>query len=142
MKRIEIVHQLSDNVIYQFFPLTDLKYRNLIADCVLAELEKLNFKLTNEYGEIISYEPDEGWHKYLEQQQIKDEARDFKVVASFNPHINKLYKTKSQIICEEFLSGKSIEQLAVENTVNRSRIVQIICKERNRYLKTLSGKNE
>lgn len=41
MKRSEMVFQISDNVISSFFPNLSLKAKNLIADAVLAEVEKL-----------------------------------------------------------------------------------------------------
>lgn len=41
MKRQEMVNQISDNVITSFFPNMELSQKNLLADAMLTEAEKL-----------------------------------------------------------------------------------------------------
>jgi predicted Zn-ribbon and HTH transcriptional regulator len=44
MKRSEMIHAISDNVLSSFLPEVGLQLKNLIADCMLAEVEKLGMK--------------------------------------------------------------------------------------------------
>lgn len=40
MKRKDLVHTVSDNILSSFFPSLDLNMKNLIADAVISECEK------------------------------------------------------------------------------------------------------
>lgn len=44
MKRSDLVYQISDNVLINFYPEVSLRIRNLIADMMLAEVEKNGMK--------------------------------------------------------------------------------------------------
>lgn len=54
MKRSEMRNQISDNVISNFMTGAPLQLRNLIADCVLAEVEKYGMLPPQPYGEVVS----------------------------------------------------------------------------------------
>ena len=112
------------------------------ADNFLHTLEsELGFMRVEMYGEYertieeVPYEPEEGWDAWLEEQHKKDEARDFRVVATERQY-------RSQEIAQQFLHGKSFEQLAEQHNVTRERIRQIVAKERRRYQKSLEENNE
>lgn len=112
------------------------------ADNFLHTLEsELGFMRVEMYGEYertieeVPYEPEEGWDAWLEERDRKDQARDFKVVDTER-------QCRSQEIAQQFLHGKSFEQLAEQHKVTRERIRQIVAKERRHYQKSLEENNE
>lgn len=114
------------------------------ADNFLHTLEsELGFMRVEMYGEYertieeVPYEPEEGWDAWLEEQDRKDQARDFKVYSDGSPW------RRSQSIALDFLQGKSFEEIAEYYNVTRERVRQCVAKERRRYQKSLeenSGK--
>jgi hypothetical protein len=125
MKRSEVVNRISDNVLSSFFPSLSLQHKNLIADCMLAEVEKLGMCLCDEDGRV-PYEPEEGWDAYFTEQDRKDHLRDFSVTTDV---------TRGSKVAQQFLDGKEFDELADEHNVTRERIRQIVCKYRKKYLK-------
>ena len=141
MKRSEVVHRISDNVLSSFLPDWTLNSKNLLADVILTEIEKLGFKLTETYGDgfeselhEVPYEPEIGWEAWIIEQDKKDTARDFTVVLTPMQIEGKQEWFRSQLIAQAFLQGRSFEELAKDYNVTRERIRQIVCKERRRYL--------
>lgn len=120
-----------------------------IANDVLTHIEKLGFKLVEEYQNKydgsyfheVPYEPEEGWDAWLEEQHKKDEARDFEVRLKHGQKSIHDFD-KSQTVANLFLNGWSFEQLAQEYNVTRERIRQIVAKERRRFYTRSEGNNE
>lgn len=113
------------------------------ADNFLHTLElELGFKRVHEYDsdesslEEVPYEPEEGWDAWFEEQDRKDQARDFKVFSD-----GKTWY-RSQSIALDFLQGKSFEEIAKCYNVTRERVRQCVAKERRCYQKSLEGNSE
>jgi hypothetical protein len=132
MKRSEVLNKISDNVLINFFPTMLQIERNLIADAVLTEVEKLGMKLTNLDGEVEPHEPEEGWDAYFAEQERKELQRDFKIIL----HENE-FKTTCYNMAELFLDGYSIEAIAQDYNVTRERVKQCIAKVRKRYQRSI-----
>ena len=119
------------------------------ADNFLHTLEsELGFMRVEMYGEYertieeVPYEPEEGWDAWLEEQDRKDQARDFKVVDYVNMFSGKLDVKPSMVIAQEFLEGASFDELAQKHNLTRERIRQFVCKQRRRYQKSLEENSE
>lgn len=124
MKRSEMVQLIVDSV-YKHGG-EDLELTKEEASSVLDDLHAAGLRLTNEFAEI-EYEPEEGWDKWIEEQDKKDQARDFQIVNGLTD--------RAKDIAEKFLSGKSFEEIAQEYNVTRERIRQIVGKARRKFIK-------
>jgi hypothetical protein len=141
MKRSLILNHISNDlkdIIQENY--IDEKGYEWCANLILLKLEELGFarvESREEYTAVIPYEPEEGWEAWIEEQDKKDEARDFKVYAEENGSWNR-----SKQVALDFLQGKSFEELAKEYNVTRERIRQIVAKERRRYQKYMEESGE
>lgn len=124
MKRSEMVQLIVDSV-YKHSG-EDLELTKEEASNVLNDLHSAGLRLTNEFTEI-EYEPEEGWDKWIEEQDKKDQARDFQIVNGLTD--------RAKDIAEKFLSGKSFEEIAQEYNVTRERIRQIVYKARRKFIR-------
>lgn len=124
MKRSEMVQLIVDSV-YKHSG-EDLELTKEEASNVLNDLHSAGLRLTNEFTEI-EYEPEEGWDKWIEEQDKKDQARDFQIVDGLTD--------RAKDIAEKFLSGKSFEEIAQEYNVTRERIRQIVDKARRKFIR-------
>lgn len=139
MKRSEVLDIIDGILIDHELPVLEG-----ISKEILSKLESIGFRLTEEidYGHVGSelqvkpYDPEEGWEAWLEEQDKKDQARDFKVYSD-----GSSWK-RSQSIALDFLQGKSFEEIAEYYNVTRERVRQCVAKERRRYQKSQEENSE
>ena len=125
MKRSEMVELISN------ITLNDLTHFSLSkeeAELLLFHIEKAGMRLVDEQGEAISYEPEEGWEAWIEEQDRAAEARDFELpidVAS--------KKIRDVAMVDAFLDGYDFDAIAQDFNVTRERVRQVVAKYRRLY---------
>jgi DNA-directed RNA polymerase sigma subunit (sigma70/sigma32) len=143
MKRSEVI-DIIDGILIDH----ELPVLQGISKQILSKLESLGFARVETYGddekytEVVPYEPEEGWDVHFEEQDRKDQARDFQVVASLSEYTGRYALTRGMEIAQQFLEGKSFEELSQQHNVTRERIRQIVAKERRRYQRWLERGEE
>lgn len=139
MKRSEVISEIK-SIIATCGP---TQPTILTAEQVLNKVEALGFQRVEEsddYCFTLAYEPEEGWDTWLLEEKKKDTARDFTVTLTSAQKENKTPLYRSQAVAQEFLDGKSFEELAKQYNVTRERIRQIVHKERRRFQLKEEGK--
>jgi DNA-directed RNA polymerase specialized sigma24 family protein len=117
------------------------------ADKILTALEQAGMVpplIGDDFADVRDYywEPEEGWDAYFAEQEKKDQARDFQVIARVNHITGEYTTTVGMKMAQTFLEGKSFEEIAQEYNVTRERIRQIVNKQRRRYQKYMEGKSD
>lgn len=95
------------------------------ADVILTTLENAGMKLVDDYNEATSWEPEEGWDKYFEEQEKRESVRDFKVTGT----------SRKDNMAQAFLDGDSFQEIALYYNVTVERVRQCVWKVRRKYQK-------
>lgn len=138
MKRSEVLDIIDGILIDHQLPVLQG-----ISKEILSKLESIGFQRVEkieDYCSTLAYEPEEGWDTWLLEEEKKDTARDFTVTLTSAQKENKNSLYRSQVVAQEFLDGKSFEELAKQYNVTRERIRQIVGKERRRFQLKEEGK--
>ncbi len=143
MKRSDVLDIIDEILIDHQLPVLQG-----ISKEILSKLESLGFARVETYGddekytEVVPYEPEEGWDAYFAEQDKKEQARDFQVVARVNPITGEYTTTVGMKMAQTFLEGKSFEEIAQEYNVTRERVRQMVAKQRRRYQRAMEESGE
>lgn len=146
MKRSQVIEHIGKILLYGYSGMDkdkqELYKDDSLAEIILKELETLNIKLVDEEGYITSYEPEEGWERWIEEQDKIDQARDFQVIVDANRYTGKYSISRGAKIAQDFLEGQSFEELSDKYNITRERVRQIVAKYRRRYNQWLESKDQ